>query len=91
MSILEILEVHLFVPGGFVDPGNHCSCGNYYNNEYVAGKIQLDEHLAHVAQVLEQHEREAKADAWNEGWEDGKESVHNFQGKFDNNPYKESE
>ncbi|WP_404291591.1 hypothetical protein [Glutamicibacter arilaitensis] len=60
MTIQEILEAHLFVPGGFVDPGNHCSCGNYYNNEYFAGSIQLDEHLKHVAEVLEKHMQEER-------------------------------
>lgn len=34
---------------------------------------------------------EVRAEVWQEGWEDGRESVHNFQGKFDRNPYKESE
>lgn len=32
---------------------------------------------------------EVRAEAWQEGWEDGRESVNNFQGKFDRNPFKE--
>ena len=93
MSIQEILEAHTqSIRNG------RCSC------EDRGPKRTELEHRAHVAEVLDKYmqERESKtieawqqeivisrAEAWEEGWEDGRESVHNSQGKFDTNPYKE--
>lgn len=58
MSILEILEAH--TGRTFDKDGMYvCQCGHYIGTN----KGKAERHRAHVAQVLEQHEREAKAGA----------------------------
>lgn len=64
MSILEILEVHQLNSRHLL-----CACGDDVSPVDGADWL-MDEvyslHRAHVAQVLEQHEREAKAEALEE-------------------------
>lgn len=66
MSILEILEAH--GAADWNEQGRReCTCGH----QFTLGYSQAT-HRAHVAQVLEQHEREAKAAAWescSDAWE----------------------
>ena len=62
MSILEILEAHQSYRT-YIDSDDmakvSCSCGD--KDIKRAGMLADGSHRAHVAQVLEQHEREAKA------------------------------
>ena len=61
MSILDILETH--TGRTFDKDGMYvCQCGHYIGTN----KGKAERHRAHVAQVLEQHEREAKAEALEE-------------------------
>lgn len=56
MSILEILEAH--TGRTFDKDGMYvCQCGHYIGTN----KGKADRHRAHVAQVVEQHEREREA------------------------------
>lgn len=69
MSILEILSRHI------ADVCNHgdieCRCGEQCDTP--------EDHRAHVAQVLEQHERERCYEAWSAGWHDShyQHTAHN--------------
>ena len=65
MSILEILEAH--TGRTFDKDGMYvCQCGHYIGTN----KGKAERHRAHVAQVLEQHERERCYEAWSAGWHD---------------------
>lgn len=59
MSILEILEAHYDAAWNYKGR-RECACGHEFTAGYSA------QHRAHVAQVVEQHEREAKAEALEE-------------------------
>lgn len=74
MSILEILEDHRFRPSALAV--GQCMCD-------LSKTMRVSVHRAHVAQVLEQHEREAKAVAWEEGFQAGWEE-HEDPGAFVN-------
>lgn len=65
MSILEILEDHRQHDAVAKDTRFYCLCG--WVSEMPRYGYGPAEHRAHVAQVLEQHEREAKAEAWDRG------------------------
>lgn len=59
MSILDILEEHKRLDA-YEGPAT-CSCEEWESRR--TGLNSSAQHRAHVAQVLEQHEREAKAEA----------------------------
>lgn len=59
MSILEILENHRQHDAVAKDTRFYCLCG--WVSEMPRYRYGLAEHRAHVAQVLEQHEREREA------------------------------
>lgn len=61
MSILEILEDHRQDSKNAKDTRFHCLCG--WVSEMPRYGHGQAEHRAHQAQVLAQHEREAKAEA----------------------------
>lgn len=67
MSILEILEAHTVKRPWSEASRMRCKCGETVTAETEGQLYAL--HRAHVAQVLEQHEREAKAEVWDEGAE----------------------
>ncbi|MGP7812393.1 hypothetical protein [Glutamicibacter soli] len=61
MSILEILEAHTVKRPWSEASRMRCKCGETVTAETEGQLYAL--HRAHVVQVLEQHEREAKAGA----------------------------
>lgn len=91
MSIIEILEAHdgVLTPMMHEDYALRCVCGT------VLQGWQAESHRAHVALVLEQHEREAKAEAWDACeayWEEAHKMSHHEPWEYMiENPYKESE
>lgn len=83
MSILEILEAHYDAAWKY-QGRRECACGH----EFTAG-YSAPIHRAHVAQVLEQHEREAKARAWSEGFHKGRKTQNGSHiSTWPKNPYR---
>lgn len=66
MSILDILEDHKRIDA-YEGPAT-CSCEEWESRR--TGLNSSAQHRQHLAQVLEEHEREAKAEAWDQGAED---------------------
>lgn len=60
MTILEILEAHAYVPSHLGHAYPVCLCLEWRASSPLAKR---DEHRAHLAEVLETHQREAKAEA----------------------------
>lgn len=67
MNILDILEVHTVKRPWSEASRMRCKCGEVVTAEAESQLYAL--HRAHVAQVLEQHMQEAKAEAWQQGYE----------------------
>lgn len=65
MSILEILEAHTVKRPWSEASRMRCKCGETVTAETEGQLYTL--HRAHVAHVLEQHERERCYEAWREG------------------------
>lgn len=85
MSILEILEDHRQHDAVAKDTRFYCLCG--WVSEMPRYGYGPAEHRAHVAQVIEQHMQEAKAEAWEQGSLDRADRGLGIA----DNPYKESE
>lgn len=86
MSILEIIEAHTchtHTTPHSIGYWARCTCGWTGEGQQSHDYDFAPEHRAHVAQVLEQHEREAKAVAWEEGFQAGWEE-HEDPGAFVN-------
>ncbi|MEU5838539.1 hypothetical protein ABZ820_33395 [Streptomyces diacarni] len=91
MTIQEILEAHTQSFDWYP-----CKCG--WKPVFDGRGAGEDQHRAHVAEVLDQHMREAKAVAWEEGFQAGWEE-HEDPGAFVNdfwdaktpNPYADEE
>lgn len=85
MSILEILEAHYDAAWNY-QGRRECACGHEFTTGYSAPI-----HRAHAAQVLEQHELEAKAEAWEEGYDAGQGDGHTGITENNINPYANGE
>ena len=81
MSILEILEAHQSSVLGF-----KCTCGVDSPRTGEAESRPFLGHRQHLAQVLEQHEREAKAEAFKHGF-DHAHNQHTAHQARRNQPY----
>lgn len=66
MSALEILKAHTVKRPWSEASRMKCKCGEVVTAETESQLYAL--HRAHVAQVLEQHVREARRLAWYAGW-----------------------
>lgn len=69
MTILELLEAHTVKRPWSEASRMRCKCGEVVTAETEGQLYAL--HRAHLAEVLETHQQEREAVAWDEGWEEG--------------------